>query len=93
MPHTSKTGEEGPPLQVSGRPQKLAAISDFGRHPKSFRNPKPALEANERLRAAAGVSGTSAAGYLSGNRLLTATVSSRSTGQAAAALVLQQSAL
>ena len=40
--------------------------------------------------AAAGISGTSAAGYLSGNGLLTATVLGRSTGQAAAALVLHQ---
>jgi fumarate reductase flavoprotein subunit len=41
--------------------------------------------------AAAGVSGTSAAGYLSGNGLLTATVLGRLTGQAAAALVLRAS--
>jgi fumarate reductase flavoprotein subunit len=34
--------------------------------------------------AAAGVSGSSAAGYLSGNGLLTATVLGRLTGQAAA---------
>ena len=40
--------------------------------------------------AAAGISGTSAAGYLSGNGLLTATVLGRSAGQAAAALVLHQ---
>jgi fumarate reductase flavoprotein subunit len=40
--------------------------------------------------AAAGISGTSAAGYLSGNGLLTATVLGRSTGQVAAALVLHQ---
>jgi fumarate reductase flavoprotein subunit len=39
--------------------------------------------------AAAGVSGTTAAGYLSGNGLLTATVLGRFTGEAAAALVLQ----
>ena len=41
--------------------------------------------------AAAGISGTSAAGYLSGNGLLTATVLGRLTGQAAAALVLRRS--
>ena len=35
--------------------------------------------------AAAGVSGSTAAGYLSGNGLLTATVLGRSAGQAAAA--------
>jgi len=39
--------------------------------------------------AAAGVSGTTAAGYLSGNGLLTATVVGRFAGEAAAALVLQ----
>jgi fumarate reductase flavoprotein subunit len=39
--------------------------------------------------AAAGISGTSAAGYLSGNGLLTATVLGRFAGQAAAQLVLQ----
>jgi fumarate reductase flavoprotein subunit len=38
--------------------------------------------------AAAGVSGTTAAGYLSGNGLLTATVLGRFAGEAAAALVL-----
>jgi fumarate reductase flavoprotein subunit len=38
--------------------------------------------------AAAGVSGSIAAGYLSGNGLLTATVLGRSTGEAAARLVL-----
>jgi fumarate reductase flavoprotein subunit len=38
--------------------------------------------------AAAGVSGTTAAGYLSGNGLLTATVLGRLAGEAAAALVL-----
>jgi flavocytochrome c len=38
--------------------------------------------------AAAGVSGTKAAGYLSGNGLLTATVLGRFAGEAAAALVL-----
>jgi fumarate reductase flavoprotein subunit len=37
--------------------------------------------------AAVGISGTTAAGYLSGNGLLTATVLGRLTGQAAAALV------
>jgi predicted oxidoreductase len=37
--------------------------------------------------AAAGISGTAAAGYLSGNGLLTATVLGRSAGEAAAALV------
>jgi fumarate reductase flavoprotein subunit len=41
--------------------------------------------------AAAGISGTSAKGYLSGNGLLTATVLGRSIGQAAAALVLHAS--
>jgi fumarate reductase flavoprotein subunit len=40
--------------------------------------------------AAAGISGSSAAGYLSGNGLLTATVFGRFTGQAAAALVLRE---
>jgi len=40
--------------------------------------------------AAAGISGTSAAGYLSGNGLLTATVLGRLAGDAAAALVLRQ---
>jgi len=40
--------------------------------------------------AAAGVSGTSAPGYLSGNGLLTATVLGHSAGQAAAALVLHR---
>jgi len=39
--------------------------------------------------AAAGVSGTTAAGYLSGNGLLTATVLGRFAGEAAAALVLR----
>jgi len=39
--------------------------------------------------AAAGISGTTAAGYLSGNGLLTATVLGRSAGEAAAALVHQ----
>jgi fumarate reductase flavoprotein subunit len=39
--------------------------------------------------AAVGISGTTAAGYLSGNGLLTATVLGRLTGQAAAALVSQ----
>jgi fumarate reductase flavoprotein subunit len=38
--------------------------------------------------AAAGVSGSTAAGYLSGNGLLTATVLGRSTGEAAARLIL-----
>jgi fumarate reductase flavoprotein subunit len=37
--------------------------------------------------AAGGISGTTAAGYLSGNGLLTATVLGRFTGQAAAALL------
>jgi fumarate reductase flavoprotein subunit len=40
--------------------------------------------------AAAGISGTSAAGYLSGNGLLTATVLGRLAGQAAAQLILHQ---
>jgi fumarate reductase flavoprotein subunit len=40
--------------------------------------------------AAAGISGTSAAGYLSGNGLLTATALGRFAGQAAAQLVLHQ---
>ncbi|MGB3745417.1 MAG: FAD-dependent oxidoreductase [Xanthobacteraceae bacterium] len=40
--------------------------------------------------AAVGISGTTAAGYLSGNGLLTATVLGRFTGQAAAALVSHQ---
>ena len=40
--------------------------------------------------AAAGVSGTTAAGYLSGNGLLTATVLGRFTGQAAAAVALHR---
>jgi fumarate reductase flavoprotein subunit len=40
--------------------------------------------------AAAGVSGTTAAGYLSGNGLLTATVLGRFTGEAAAALALHR---
>jgi fumarate reductase flavoprotein subunit len=40
--------------------------------------------------AAAGISGTSAAGYLSGNGLLTATVLGRVAGNAAAALVLHK---
>ncbi|HLN39450.1 MAG TPA: FAD-binding protein, partial [Xanthobacteraceae bacterium] len=40
--------------------------------------------------AAAGVSGSSAAGYLSGNGLLTATVLGRLTGQAAAGLCLER---
>src|SRR5205807_10605916 len=40
--------------------------------------------------AAVGISGTTAAGYLSGNGLLTATVLGRFTGQAAAALVSYQ---
>src|SRR5215472_1721998 len=40
--------------------------------------------------AAAGVSGTTAAGYLSGNGLLTATVLGRFTGQAAATLALHR---
>jgi len=40
--------------------------------------------------AAAGVSGTTAAGYLSGNGLLTATVLGRFAGEAAAALVLHR---
>ena len=39
--------------------------------------------------AAAGVSGATAAGYLSGNGLLTATVLGRFAGEAAAALVLR----
>ena len=39
--------------------------------------------------AAAGVSGTTAAGYLSGNGLLTATVLGRFAEEAAAALVLR----
>ena len=39
-----------------------------------------------RRGAAVGISGTTAAGYLSGNGLLTATVLGRLTGQAAAAL-------
>ena len=39
--------------------------------------------------AAAGVSGATAAGYLSGNGLLTATVVGRFAGEAAAALVLR----
>jgi fumarate reductase flavoprotein subunit len=40
--------------------------------------------------AAVGISGTTAAGYLSGNGLLTATVLGRFTGQAAAALLSHQ---
>jgi len=42
--------------------------------------------------AAAGVSGTSAAGYLSGNGLLTATVLGRAAGLAAARRFLDSSA-
>jgi fumarate reductase flavoprotein subunit len=41
--------------------------------------------------AAVGISGSTAAGYLSGNGLLTATVLGRQTGQAAAALVSHKS--
>jgi fumarate reductase flavoprotein subunit len=40
--------------------------------------------------AAVGISGATAAGYLSGNGLLAATVLGRTTGQAAAALLSQQ---
>jgi fumarate reductase flavoprotein subunit len=40
--------------------------------------------------AAVGISGPTAAGYLSGNGLLTATVLGRTTGQAAAALLSQR---
>ena len=40
--------------------------------------------------AAVGISGATAAGYLSGNGLLTATVLGRFAGQAAAALVSHQ---
>jgi len=40
-------------------------------------------------RAAVGISGSTAVGYLSGNGLLTATVLGRLAGQAAAALVSQ----
>jgi fumarate reductase flavoprotein subunit len=39
--------------------------------------------------AAVGISGTTAAGYLSGNGLLTATVLGRLTGQGASALISQ----
>jgi fumarate reductase flavoprotein subunit len=41
--------------------------------------------------AAVGISGSTAAGYLSGNGLLTATVLGRLAGQSAAALVSQNS--